>query len=123
MRILHAAQRKTFSPPNSPAQVQILAGAGPEHGGLEKHTVARVTLPAGKALEKHFHSVREETYVVVSGTGRAVVGDEDIALQPGDTLTVFPGEHHALKADATTSLEYFVVTAPAWAADDVHPCC
>jgi mannose-6-phosphate isomerase-like protein (cupin superfamily) len=123
MRILRSNQRKTFSPPGSPAQVSILAGAAPEHGSVEKHTVSVVSLPAGKALEKHFHAVREESYLVVSGTGVAVVGDESIELRPGDLLTVFPGEHHALKADAAQALEYVVVTAPAWDPDDVHPCC
>lgn len=123
MRLLTAKERKTFSPPGSPALVSILAGGGQEHGGLEKHTVAVVKLPAGKSLEMHFHKHREESYLIVAGTGLATVDDKKITLKVGDLLTVWPGEHHALSAYAAGALEYVVVTAPAWAVEDVHPCC
>lgn len=123
MRLFRASERKSFSPPNSKAAVSILAGAGPQYGRLEKHTVAIVTLPPGAELEEHFHTEREESYLVVSGSGEAIVNSERVPLTPGDLLTVWPGEHHLLRAAANQSLEYVVVTAPAWTPEDVHPCC
>jgi mannose-6-phosphate isomerase-like protein (cupin superfamily) len=120
MRNIPAAKRSVFSPPNSKVQVAILAGKGPEHGDFNNHTIAVVKIPAGEKLDQHFHKHREESYYVLSGSGMAIVDGHEINLKPGDLVTVSPGERHMLKANTAASLEYLVVTAPAWTLEDVN---
>lgn len=120
MRVLRQSERKYFSPPGIDAQVSILAGKGEEHGSFEKHTFATVKLAPGKKLDQHFHKEREESYLIISGSGKAVVNGQTVALNPGDMLTVSPGEVHQFIAGDVQPLEYIVVTAPAWVLEDVH---
>jgi mannose-6-phosphate isomerase-like protein (cupin superfamily) len=120
MRVLRATERSSFSPPNSKVRVTILVGKEPYYGGFEKHTVAIVNIPAGEKLDPHFHKEREESYLVVSGKGKIFVNGKETLIKEGDLVSVLPGERHELCADAKSSLEYIVVTAPAWTIEDIH---
>lgn len=120
MRIVRSSERSYFRADGAKPEVSILAGKSREHGGFRNHTVAIVRLPAASRLDRHFHREREESYLVVSGRGEAIVNGDSIALAPGDLLSVSPGEVHQLLASDSESLEYVVVTAPAWAPEDVH---
>jgi mannose-6-phosphate isomerase-like protein (cupin superfamily) len=120
MRLLRNSERNTFQAPGSQALVSILAGAGKEHGDLKNHTLAVVRIPAGESLGRHFHKYREESYLVISGRGIITIEEQDVEVNPGDLVSVSPGERHALKASTTEALEYIVVTAPAWTVEDIH---
>jgi uncharacterized cupin superfamily protein len=48
----------------------------------------------------HRHRDQEETYVVLSGGGRARIGDDDVPLQRFDVLLVSPDAWRAFEAGA-----------------------
>lgn len=120
MRIVKAANRTSFSPPNIQAKVTILGGKEKEHGDLAKHTVAIVQLNPGQKLDQHFHREREESYLVLSGHGTITVDSTVVAISVGDFVSVYPGEQHEIQAAQNNGLEYLVITAPSWTLDDVH---
>jgi mannose-6-phosphate isomerase-like protein (cupin superfamily) len=120
MKVLRSSDRTFFSPPGSDAKVSILVGKNPEHGSREKHSLSVVHLPPDAQLDEHFHEEREESYLVLAGSGTVTIDGTVVAIGPGDLVSVSPGERHRLMATEAQSLEYVVVTAPAWTKEDVH---
>jgi mannose-6-phosphate isomerase-like protein (cupin superfamily) len=59
----------------------------------------------------HTHASQEEIYVVLSGTGRAKLGDEIVSLSALDALRVAPQTMRALEA-GPEGLEVVVFGAP-----------
>jgi quercetin dioxygenase-like cupin family protein len=57
--------------------------------------VWRARMDAGSATPPHQHD-EEEVVVILSGRGRARVGDEEVSFQAGDTLILPPGKVHQI---------------------------
>lgn len=51
---------------------------------------------AGKPPPKHLHPAQDEHFEVLAGTLRAVVGDEERTLGPGETLEIPRGTPHQM---------------------------
>lgn len=49
----------------------------------------------GQQHPEHFHKVKEETFLCVSGTLIVTLDGEDVTMKPGDSLTVEKGQRHA----------------------------
>lgn len=47
----------------------------------------------GEGAERHWHPYHE-TWLVIEGTARATIGDEELELHDGDTATVPPNTWH-----------------------------
>ncbi|MHA6345007.1 cupin domain-containing protein [Roseivivax sp. CAU 1761] len=64
-------------------------------------------LAAGHSESAHRHEVAETVHVI-SGRGTARLGDRDLALAPGDTLYIPPGQDHGFTAeeDMTTLFSF-----------------
>ena len=54
-------------------------------------------LEYGNTMEAHAHPT-EEIYIVYSGAGFVVVGDEKQAVLPGDVIYIPPNERHTMIA-------------------------
>ncbi len=59
----------------------------------------------------HTHAQQEETYVVLSGSGNAKLGDETIELQQWDALRVDPETMRAIEA-GPDGIEFIAVGGP-----------
>ncbi len=67
--------------------------------------------------KKHFHKITHEIYIVVRGTGKLIVGDdEEIKLEEGMVLYIPPGKPHKVQDGAP--LKLYVVSVPPWSEDD-----
>jgi mannose-6-phosphate isomerase-like protein (cupin superfamily) len=66
-------------------------------------------LPAGQSFRAHYHEDMEETFVIVRGRAEMHVGEQDIAVGPGDTVVVAPREVHSMHNAGTEDVEYLVV--------------
>jgi mannose-6-phosphate isomerase-like protein (cupin superfamily) len=92
--------------------------AGRDAGGRLYHEFLRVPamsagyyrLPAG-ATDPQSPHLEEEIYVVVGGRAWVTVGDEERAVQPGDTIFVAATVPHRFH-DITEDLELIVCFAP-----------
>lgn len=58
------------------------------------------------------HSTSDQWLYVISGNGRAVVGNEAVALEPGVLLLIEAGETHEINNPGDTPLETLNIYAP-----------
>jgi mannose-6-phosphate isomerase-like protein (cupin superfamily) len=54
------------------------------------------SIAAGDHCTLHRHTGKAETWLIVSGEGRVVIGDDNYDAQPGDAFVTEPGCAHAL---------------------------
>lgn len=70
--------------------------------------------PAGKFTPfVHSHKLNEEVYIVVSGSGRFMVDDDEFAIREGSVIRVAPAGERAIKADENEDLIYICIQAQA----------
>ncbi len=72
--------------------------------------------PGARQPWGHRHQVQEEVYVVLSGSGTAKLGDEEVALAPRDALRVAPALARNFEA-GPDGLELIAFGAPRSAED------
>jgi quercetin dioxygenase-like cupin family protein len=78
-------------------------------------------LAPGQASTKHRHARAEELYVLLEGSGRVRIDeDEPLTLAPLDTLLVEPGSIRQLFNDTDADQLWFVVGAPPEAANTLE---
>ena len=63
--------------------------------------VKRLTVDPGQHLSLQYHHKRSEHWVVVSGTATIRLDDETMTLEPGHSIDIPLGAHHALGNDST----------------------
>jgi mannose-6-phosphate isomerase-like protein (cupin superfamily) len=61
---------------------------------LFRHGTLTVKLYAPRNADKQHPHMRDEVYVIASGTGRFQRGKEEVSFGPGDVLFVAAGEEH-----------------------------
>ncbi len=66
---------------------------GAEHGA-ESLWVGHLEIAPGATITTHIHPDTEEAMVIVEGELEAVLGDERVALGPGDTVLAPAGVKH-----------------------------
>jgi quercetin dioxygenase-like cupin family protein len=78
-------------------------------------------LAPGQASTKHRHIQTEELYVLLEGSGRVRVDDDEpLTLAPLDTLLVEPGSARQLFNDTEADQLWLVVGAPPEAANTLE---
>lgn len=78
-------------------------------------------LAPGQASTKHRHAQQEELYLLLEGSGRVRVDDEEpLTLAPLDTLLVEPGSVRQLFNDTEADQLWLVVGAPPEAANTLE---
>lgn len=58
------------------------------------------------------HAMSDQWLYVVSGSGRAVVGNETVALEPGVLLLIEAGDTHEINNPGVRPLETLNIYAP-----------
>jgi mannose-6-phosphate isomerase-like protein (cupin superfamily) len=116
---MHTTSRALVSPLASPGGGTVfeLIGRASEHGGA-RHSLAHIVIAPGGASSRHFHKVTEETYYILRGAASMTIDSQTLALGPGDTCLIGPGEVHQITNSGGDDLEFLAVCAPAWAPDD-----
>jgi len=65
----------------------------------------------------HTHPESEQAYVVVRGTGRMILGDDEQAVGPGTLVFIPPGTPHAVRNDGDEPLVYVSASSPPFPAE------
>ena len=75
--------------------------------GSQHAVLGRTVFPPGGAShERHTHDFAEEILYVVSGHGRAISGDEEFEIGPGDVVFVPVGDvHYFVNTSETEPME------------------
>lgn len=78
-------------------------------------------LAPGQASTKHRHATQEELYLLLEGSGRVRIDDEEpLTLAPLDSLLVEPGSVRQLFNDTGADQLWLVVGAPPEAANTLE---
>lgn len=100
------------------AQVYHLPGRdfflciGPENSDAKNVTLGVAVFPPGSAPPGHIHPAEEEVIYIVSGRGELVTPDGSARLEPGTTVYIPPGLHHATVSHGPGPLELVSVFSP-----------
>ncbi len=60
----------------------------------------KVTLSEGRGMNYHSHECRDEIWMVLSGTGRAIVDGVERVVEAGDVIEMPAGVKHTISADS-----------------------
>ena len=69
-------------------------------------------LETGQSQKAHAHAGSDKVYLVVEGSGRFRVGDEEVALRSGEAVMAPAGEEHGVSNDSGERLVVLVFMAP-----------
>ncbi len=83
-----------------------------------QHSVALIEIEPGKSSQRYHHPEAEESYFVLEGEARMVVGEESRVLKPGDCVLISPRESHQIFNDHQEPLKYLAICSPAWKVED-----
>ena len=78
--------------------------------GIQKITIHR--LQPRLQTKTHSHTDKEQVYVFTEGTGKMIVGDEEVDVEEGDFVYGPPNVPHGLTNDSNGWLEHLIVSAP-----------
>lgn len=84
----------------------------------ESHSVAHFTLEKGRATLTSHNKVSVETFLVVRGHGQVMLDGRSVPVGPSSLVEIPAGVSHNASADATESLEFYAIEAPAYSPDD-----
>jgi mannose-6-phosphate isomerase-like protein (cupin superfamily) len=87
-------------------------------GVIRNQSLAEATLPPGMATQAHFHSITEEIYYILRGSGRMQIGDQMRTVGPGDAIAIPPGATHSIRNIGADDLVFLCCCAPAYTHDD-----
>lgn len=85
---------------------------GPQNSDATNLTVGVAVFPPGSAPAGHIHPGEEEVVYVVSGVGQLVTPQGTADLEPGVTVYIPPGLHHATVSSGAGPLELISVFSP-----------
>jgi mannose-6-phosphate isomerase-like protein (cupin superfamily) len=113
MIIIHADEVEGWvTPPPYHRTLKVLLSPT-LHGTARELGMGMVILPPGQNSSPHRHETEQEVWYVVSGTGKARIGDEWAELRP-DTIVVAPaGVEHQLFTDGEEDLKAIWLFSPA----------
>jgi mannose-6-phosphate isomerase-like protein (cupin superfamily) len=82
------------------------------------YKVKRIEVLPGKRLSYQKHSKRSEHWVMIQGTGRITLDDEDIVLKPGQAIDVPVGTAHRIENIGEVMLAFIEVQLGAYLGED-----
>lgn len=96
------------------ALTKILITAGEEDGkgNKAKMQFMQSSYEPGSYVELHAHEETEEIFYVISGTGRAQIGDDEVTLTPGHFMWVPPHTAHGITNTGTEPLKFLIIAYP-----------
>lgn len=80
----------------------------------EGHSVALVVIPPGKASLLHYHPETEESYFILKGQARMILGEEEAMMRPGQIVLIQAPKPHKIINAGEEDLEFLAFCAPAW---------
>ena len=93
------ASSATWNPhPTFPGiSMKTLVSSAMTGGSLSQHLVR---VEPGCALETHVHPAQCELHMVLEGSGKAMLEDQENDYRPGSLVTIPAGTAHAVRANA-----------------------
>ncbi len=96
--------------------------AGPGYSPARNQSLAEATVAPGAATIRHYHRAAEELYLVTSGSGQLLIGEEAREVRAGDCAVIGPGEPHQLRNTGAEDLVVVCASSPAYSHEDTVLC-
>ena len=80
--------------------------------GIEDFAVGYTEMPIGQRGSKHKHIDTVEVWMFYAGTGKAIVGEEEIEIEPGTVVYTPPSTYHHLFNTGNEPLKLFYIYIP-----------
>ncbi len=109
---------RTIAGVESPHGEVVYELFGAAAGGSLAHSLAQIVIPPGKASLKHYHPIAEESYMILSGTGRLEIDGKASPMGPGDSAVILPNQVHQLWNTGAEDLVLLAVCVPPWTPDN-----
>ncbi|MBF0158369.1 MAG: cupin domain-containing protein [Magnetococcales bacterium] len=93
------------------------------HPGVQKagrQSLAEAIIQPGSRTRLHYHQTTEELYHVTQGFGSMILGQQTIAIEPGDTVLIPPKMPHCVEAYGTVPLHILCCCHPAYSHEDTE---
>lgn len=88
--------------------------------GNRNQSLAEARVPPGGATLLHRHLISEEIYHVTEGAGVMQLGDQRLALTPGDSVAIAAGVPHALTNPGMVDLVVLCLCVPPYSHEDTE---
>jgi mannose-6-phosphate isomerase-like protein (cupin superfamily) len=85
---------------------------GPENSAAKNLTIGVAVFPEGSAPPGHVHETQEEVIYILSGQGQLVTPDGSVDLEPGTSVYIPVGLHHATVSIGPGPLELVSAFSP-----------
>lgn len=92
----------------------------PAHHGARNQSLAEAIVHPGQRTLLHRHAETEELYHVTAGSGVMTLGEEQFAVEVGDTVLIPPGTAHCIEAVGKESLHILCCCSPAYRHEDTE---
>ena len=92
----------------------------PSHHGNRNQSLAEATIPPGSKTRLHKHHETEEIYHITKGIGVMTLGQEQLGVQPGDSIAIAPGTPHCMENTGDEPLVFLCCCSPAYSDDDTE---
>lgn len=112
MIIVHSADVKgLITPAPHKRELKVLLSPMLEKE-VQGFSVGMTILPPGNSTSSHAHESESEAWLIVQGTGKAVLDGESADVAPETVIFVPPNTEHQLLNTGPTELRMFWVYAP-----------
>jgi len=99
---------------DSPNRRELKVLLSPEvHGTSPNLGMGIVNIPPGGSGNSHAHLDTQETWFIISGFGKLIVGDEEIDLEPEMVVVAPKGITHQIINDSQGDLKALFIFSPA----------
>lgn len=112
---MHIMSKNNATPSESQHGEIIYELIGREVGEpTERHSVAYMIVPPGKSSLLHYHPEAEESYYILQGEARMLLGDEEAIILPDQVILISPQKPHKIINIGKSDLVFLAVCVPAW---------
>lgn len=80
--------------------------------GSPELSIARARVAPGATTRWHALHEITERYVILSGRGRADIGEQHLDVAPGDVIVIEPGEAQRISASSDEELVFLAICTP-----------
>lgn len=117
---MHALSLNDLSPITTPhgELIRELIGRTATEGSVPRHSVAHIVLPPGKSSLRHYHPEAEESYYILSGRARVLIGEEEVELTAGTAVLIPAPQPHKITNIGSEDLAFLAICVPAWEPDN-----
>lgn len=92
----------------------------PDSHAVRNQSLAEATVRPGHRTHLHRHHRTEEIYHVTAGQGQMMLGEEVLAVGPGDSILIPPGTPHCIEAIGYEPLRILCCCSPAYSHEDTE---